>query len=142
MLKLEDANAIGREVPGVVAVSPEAQSRTQVAAGNQNWFTTVLGETPDYFDIRRWQFVAGTLFTEQDVRSANKVAVIGNTAAAQLFGNADPVGQIVRVSNVPFLIIGVLREKGTSIRGDDQDDVLIVPYTTVMKRISGETARA
>ena len=136
---MEDAFAIEREAGGVIAVSPEFLARVQVAAGNQNWFTTILGESPEYLDMRRWQFVSGAPFTEQDVRSASKVAVIGHTAAAQLFGTADPVGQIVRVKHVPFLIIGLLRKKGTSLDGNDQDDVIIAPYTTVMKRVTGDT---
>jgi putative ABC transport system permease protein len=138
-LKIQDAEAIEREIPGIAAVSPEIRSTSQVAAGNQNWLTQLLGEGPDYFDMRQWEFAGGAAFTEQEVRAASKVAIIGRTTAAQLFGSADPVGQIVRVKNVPFLITGLLKPKGMSLMGSDQDDVLIVPYTTAMKRLTGDT---
>ncbi len=139
-LKLEDAKAIAEEVPNVVAVSPGTRISAQVAYGNQNWSTSVSGEGPDYFEIRQWEILSGGGFTEQDVRSAAKVAVIGATVARQLFGEEDPVGQIIRARNVPLQIIGVLRAKGTSMMGTDQDDVVVVPYTTVMKRLSGITS--
>jgi putative ABC transport system permease protein len=89
--------------------------------------------------MRQWEIVSGSSFSEQDVRSANKVAVIGKTTAQQIFGDADPVGQIIRVKNVPFVITGLLKPKGLSLMGTDQDDVLIVPYTTSMKRLTGAT---
>ena len=138
-LKVEDAEAIRREVPGVVAVSEEVSSNTQVAAGNQNWFTRVLGESADYFDLRQWPLADGAPFTAQDVRSANKVCVIGRTTATQIYGNDSPVGQILRIKNVPFVITGVLMSKGLSAQGPDQDDVVVMPYTSAMKRVSGGT---
>jgi putative ABC transport system permease protein len=138
-LKLEDAKAIADEVPGVVAVSPGTRVTSQLGFGNQNWSTSVAGEAPEYFEIRQWEIVGGAGFTEQDVRAAAKVAVIGATVAKQLFGEEEPIGQIMRVRNVPFQVIGVLKPKGTSIMGSDQDDVVIVPYSTVMKRLSGIT---
>jgi len=138
-LKLEDAKAIADEVPGVVAVSPGTRVTSQLGFGNQNWSTSVAGEAPEYFDIRQWEIVGGAGFTEQDVRAAAKVAVIGATVAKQLFGEEEPIGQIMRVRNVPFQVIGVLKPKGTSIMGSDQDDVVVVPYSTVMKRLSGIT---
>jgi putative ABC transport system permease protein len=138
-LKIEDAEAIRREVPGVVAVSEEIRSTTQVAAGNQNWLTQVLGESADYLDIRQWQLADGASFTPQDVRSANKVCVIGRTTATQVFGNDDPVGQVLRIKNVPFVVTGVLTPKGLSALGSDQDDVVIMPYTSAMKRVIGGT---
>src|SRR5438094_976355 len=138
-LKVEDAEAIRREVSGVVAVSEEVRSPTQVAAGNQNWLTQVLGESADYLDIRQWQLADGASFTPQDVRSANKVCVIGRTTATQVFGNDDPVGQVLRVKNVPFVVTGVLTPKGLSALGSDQDDVVIMPYTSAMKRVIGGT---
>jgi putative ABC transport system permease protein len=138
-LKIEDAEAIRREVPGVVAVSEEIRSATQVAAGNQNWLTQVLGESADYLDIRQWQLADGASFTPQDVRSANKVCVIGRTTATQVFGNDDPVGQVLRIKNVPFVVSGVLTPKGLSALGSDQDDVVIMPYTSAMKRVIGGT---
>jgi putative ABC transport system permease protein len=138
-LKIEDAEAIRREVSGVVAVSEEIRAATQVAAGNQNWLTQVLGESADYLDTRQWQLADGASFTPQDVRSANKVCVIGRTTATQVFGNDDPVGQVLRVKNVPFVVTGVLTPKGLSALGSDQDDVVIMPYTSAMKRVIGGT---
>jgi len=138
-MKIEDAEAILRETPGVTMVSPEIRTSAQVAAGNQNWYTSVLGESEDYFDMREWEFTDGSSFTEQDVRSANKVGVIGKTTAQMIFGEEDPVGQIIRVRNVPFRITGLLKSKGFSLGGSDQDDVFIVPYTTAMKRLTGAT---
>ena len=138
-LKIEDAEAIRREVPGVIAVSEEVVSTTQVAAGNQNWFTRIYGESADYFDIRQWPLADGAPFTAQDVRSANKVCVIGKTTASQIYGNEDPVGQILRIKNVPFTISGTLTPKGLSTQGVDQDDIVIMPYTSAMKRVVGGT---
>ncbi len=138
-LKIEDAEAIRREVAGVLGVSEEVVSTTQVAAGNQNWFTRVYGESADYFDIRQWPLADGAPFTPQDVRSANKVCVIGRTTATQVYGNEDPVGQILRIKEVPFTILGVLTPKGLSTQGVDQDDIVIMPYTSAMKRVIGGT---
>ncbi|MEI6350195.1 MAG: ABC transporter permease [Verrucomicrobiota bacterium] len=139
-LKIEDALALGREVPAITVVSPEVRSNgVQVAAGNQNWGTQVLGESDDYFELRQWPFTAGASFTAQDVRSANKVAVIGKTVATQLFGNDSPLGQVIRVKNVPFVVVGVLASKGLSVMGTDQDDVIVIPYTSGMKRVMGAT---
>jgi putative ABC transport system permease protein len=138
-LKIEDAEAIRREVPGVTAVSEEVVSNSQVAAGNQNWFTRIYGESAEYLDIRQWQLVDGAPFTPQDVRSANKVCVIGSTTASQIFGGSDAIGQILRIKNVPFTVTGVLTRKGLSTQGVDQDDVVIMPYTSAMKRVAGGT---
>src|ERR1041385_9092563 len=136
-LKIEDAEAIRREVPQVTLVSEEVVSTAQVAAGNQNWFTRIFGESADYFDLRQWPLAAGAPFTDQDVRSANKVCVIGRTTATQIFGTDDVVGQVLRVKNVPFQISGVLTSKGLSTQGTDQDDIVIMPYTSAMKRVLG-----
>ena len=138
-LKIEDAEAIRREVPGVIGVSEEVVSTTQVAAGNQNWFTRIFGESADYFDIRQWPLADGVPFTPQDVRSANKVCVIGRTTATQIYGNENPIGQILRIKNVPFTITGVLTPKGLSPQGVDQDDIVVMPYTSAMKRVIGGT---
>jgi putative ABC transport system permease protein len=138
-LKIEDAEATRREVPGVIGVSEEVVSTTQVAAGNQNWFTRIYGESADYFDIRQWPLADGAPFTSQDVRSANKVCVIGRTTATQIYGNENPVGQILRIKEVPFTITGVLTPKGLSTQGVDQDDIVIMPYTSAMKRVIGGT---
>ena len=138
-LKVEDALAIKREIPQVSLVSPEIRSVAQIAAGNQNWMTQILGEGADYFDLRQWPLAEGAPFAEQDVRSANKVCIIGKTVARQLFGDESPVGQILRVKNVPFTILGVLTNKGLSMMGTDQDDVVVMPYTSAMKRVTGAT---
>ncbi|MGI8430742.1 MAG: ABC transporter permease [Chthoniobacterales bacterium] len=138
-LKIEDAEAIRREVTGVVAVSDEVISTGQVSAGNQNWFTRIYGESPEYFDIRKWPLTDGASFTDQDVRSANKVCVIGQTTAKQIFGSTSPIGQTLRIKGVPFLVTGVLMPKGLSPQGTDQDDIVIMPYTSAMKRVVGGT---
>jgi len=136
-LKIEDAEAIRREVSGVIAVSEEVISTRQVSAGNQNWFTRVYGESPEYFDIRQWPLSDGASFIGQDVRSSNKVCVIGRTTASQVFGSEDPIGQVLRIQGVPFLVTGVLTPKGLSPQGTDQDDIVIMPYTSAMKRVIG-----
>jgi len=138
-LTIDDAEAIQREIPGVTAVSPEIRTRAQIAAGNQNWNTQILGEAPEYFDIRQWPVVEGAAFTAQDVRSANKVAVIGKTIADQLFPGEESLGQCIRVKNVPFVILGMLFPKGLSVQGQDQDDLIIIPYTSAMKRVQRVT---
>ena len=136
-LKIEDAEAIRREIPAVTLVSEEVVSTAQVASGNQNWFTRIYGESADYFELRQWPLADGTPFTNQDVRSANKVCVIGRTTATQIFGSEDVVGQVLRVKNVPFQITGVLTPKGLSSQGTDQDDIVIMPYTSALKRVLG-----
>jgi ABC-type antimicrobial peptide transport system, permease component len=138
-LTIDDAEAIQREIPGVTVVSPEVRSTAQIAAGNQNWSTQIQGESADYLTIRQWPLTAGAMFTEQDVRSANKVAIIGQTIADQLFPGEDPIGQVLRIKSAPFIIVGLLKSKGMSMMGSDQDDVVIVPYTSAMKRLFGMT---
>jgi len=138
-LTVPDAEAIRLEIPEVIAVSPEVRRSFQVAAGNQNWLTYVVGGSASYFQIRQWDLESGAPFTEQDVRGATKVCVIGKTVAEQLFGDEDPVGQVIRISNVPFTVLGVLTPKGLSVMGTDQDDVIIMPYTSAMKRLVGGT---
>ncbi len=138
-LTIEDAEAMQREIPGVTAISPEVRTSSQVAAGNQNWFTQILGESPTYFDIRQWPIVAGSSYTDVDVRSANKVAVIGKTILDQMYPGEDPIGQIIRIKNVPFKIVGMLMPKGLSVQGQDQDDLIVIPYTSAMKRVQRAT---
>ena len=137
-LTLADADAIGREVTDVVAISPEASTTAQAIANGRNWSTTVAGESPDYLKIRDWKLAVGSMFTDREVRSAAKVAVIGSKTANELFGPLNPVGQTVRVGNIPFIIIGLLESKGAGMGGQNQDDRIIIPYTTAMKRITGE----
>ena len=139
-LTQEDFDAIRRDVPGVNAATPEVRAFAQVAAGNQNINSQIYGVGQDYFDIRSWPVQSGDTFTEQDVRAANKVVLLGQTAARTLFGDSDPVGQIVRIKSAPFTIVGVLASKGMSMSGStDQDDLLLVPYTSAMKRLTGAT---
>jgi len=141
-MTIPDMEAIRSEVDGVKAISPEARRSQRVAAGNQNWFTTINGVAPEYFDLRRWPLAEGTCFTERDVRGATKVAVVGATVVQELFNGENPVGETIRVRNIPFLITGVLTRKGSSLMGSDQDDAVFVPYTSAMKRIIGtETVR-
>jgi len=142
-LKVEDYDAIRREVDGVAGISPEIRvSNAQVAAGNQNHLPTIVGVGADYLEVRSWSLVGGANFTESDVRNANKVALIGKTAAETLFGEgADPVGQIIRIKNAPFHIVGYLKSKGMGmgLGSQDQDDIIFVPYTSAMKRLTGDT---
>ncbi|HLP08843.1 MAG TPA: ABC transporter permease [Opitutaceae bacterium] len=138
-LTIEDAEAIAREVPGAVAVSAESRDRQQVLANGLNWNTQVLGESPDYPSIRAWPFAAGASFSDQDVRSMAKVAIVGKTVADQLFPNEDPLGQTIRIRNIPFKIVGMLASKGFNLFGQDQDDIVIVPYTSHMRRVARRT---
>jgi putative ABC transport system permease protein len=138
-LTLDDAAAIKTEVSGVTIVSPEVRGAAQVAAGDQDWYTTIIGESADYFDLRLWPFSEGSSFSDQDVRTAGKIAVIGKTVASQLYGVQDPLGKVIRIKNVPFIVSGVLIPKGLSLQGQDQDDIVIIPYTSAMKRVLGGT---
>jgi putative ABC transport system permease protein len=137
-LTLEDAEAIAREVSDVVAVSPEVTSSAQLVANGRNWSTSVVGQSPEYLQIRDWKLAAGSMFGEREIRSAAKVAVIGSKTALELFGPLNPIGQTVRVKNNPFTIIGLLESKGAGMGGQNQDDRLIIPFTTAMKRITGD----
>ena len=138
-MTVEDTDAISREVPGVIAVSPEVRDREQVQANGLNWNTQILGESPEYLDIRDWPLEDGAMFTEQDVRGTAKVCVVGKTIVDQLFPSEDPVGKIVIIRNIPFKILGVLHPKGLSVMNTDQDDVVLIPYTSLMKRLSKRT---
>jgi len=132
----EDAIAIERDVAGVVAVSPEIRDRQQVLANGLNWNTSVYGESPGFITIRSWPIAQGEMFTDADVRSIAKVCVVGQTIVDQLYPNTDPIGQTLRIRNIPVKIVGVLSPKGFSYFGSDQDDVVVVPYTTAMRRTS------
>jgi putative ABC transport system permease protein len=137
-LTLEDAQALRVEIPDVVASSPEVNSTAQAIANGRNWSTTLAGEAPEYLIIRDWAVASGSMFTDREVRSAAKVAVLGDKTAHELFGVLDPIGQTVRISNMPFVIIGVLANKGSGVGGQNQDDRIVIPYTTAMKRITGD----
>jgi putative ABC transport system permease protein len=139
-LSVADYEAIRREVTGVTAVSPEARTQGQVAAGNQNTSVQISGVSDEYLLARSWNLRGGQNFSESDVRGATKVCLIGSTTAKTLFGeNIDPVGQVIRIKNAPFTIIGWLEVKGSGSFGQDQDDILLLPYTSVMTRLSGDT---
>ena len=132
-----DAAAIEKQVPYVSAVSPIARSGAMLVYENQNWSTGIMGGNSNYFTIRTWPIVDGAGFNESAVRSAAKVCVIGGTVSKQLFQGQEPVGQTIRIGKLPFTVVGVLASKGQNSWGQDQDDIVIAPYTTVMKRISG-----
>src|SRR5262245_2101543 len=138
-LTVEDAQAIEKEISGVTAVSPAVRTGGQITAGNNNWSTEGRGATVDYSSIRQLEIAEGAMFTDADVRSAGKVCVLGKTTADRLFPGEDPVGQTIRIRNVPMKVLGVLKAKGVSMMGSDQDDTVIMPYTTAMKRFAGVT---
>jgi putative ABC transport system permease protein len=131
----DDAFTIEKECPAVSFMSPNASSGGQVIYGNMNWFTRIDGVGTHYLEIRQWKVVYGDFFTDQDVKGAAKVCVLGKTIVDNLFGDADPVGQTIRIRNIPFKVVGVLEKKGQNASGQDQDDVIIAPYTTVLKRM-------
>jgi len=135
-LKVEDAEAIA-ELPGVQAVAPIHSGSAQVVYGPNNWNTAIIGTTPQYLDARAWTVVAGDAFTDSDVRSATRVALIGKTAAENLFGDEDPIGKTLRIRQSPFVIVGVLATKGQGMDGRDQDDTLIIPLTTAQRQVFG-----
>jgi putative ABC transport system permease protein len=135
-LTVEDIKAIQSQATNITAVSPAVQGRGQVINGSLNWPTTIQGVSPDYLTIRNWGLKDGISFTQQHVSGADKVCLIGQTVADNIFSSdEDPVGKIIRFNNIPFKIIGVLSEKGENAFGQDQDDIVLAPYTTVQKRI-------
>lgn len=135
-LTIDDVKAIRRQAENVSAVSPAANSSGQSINGALNWPTTIYGVSPAYLDIRKWALKDGIPFSEEDVRASAKVCLLGQTVVNNLFPNGDnPIGKIIRFNNIPFQVIGVLEAKGQSSFGQDQDDAIIAPYTTVQKRI-------
>jgi putative ABC transport system permease protein len=137
-LVYDDMLAILRECKAVRAAAPGTNTSGQVVFGNDNWATRLNGTEPQYFDIRTWPFQEGAGFTQDDVTMAANVAVIGETVRKNLFVATDPIGQTLRVNNLPFRVTGVLAPKGTSAVGDDQDDILLVPLTTLQKKVTGQ----
>jgi putative ABC transport system permease protein len=136
----EDADAIRKEVAGVQYLAAGISMQAQVVAGNQNWFTRIQGTDVDLPLIRAWPTQVGSFFSSQDVSGAAKVAVLGKTVNETLFGvDADPVGQVIRIKNQPFKVVGVMAAKGQSGMGPDMDDQILTPYTTVMKKLTGST---
>ena len=138
-LTMGDAEAILKESPAVADVAPVLSGVAQVVFGNQNWSTGVTGTTPGMLNVRDWKLSAGRAFTEQDVKSATKVCLLGQTVVDNLFGGIDPVGQIIRIKKIPFTVIGILEAKGQDPRGQDQDDAIYVPVTTAQKKLFGTT---
>jgi putative ABC transport system permease protein len=135
-LTASDADALA-ELPSIAAVAPISSNNAQMIYGPNNWTTMIAGTTPPIFDIRDWPTVAGSGFTDNDVRSATRVVVLGQTVVTNLFGNEDPVGKTVRVKNSPFLVVGVLAAKGQSLDGRDQDDTALIPLTTAQRQLFG-----
>jgi putative ABC transport system permease protein len=132
-----DAAAIRREVPLMAKVSENVDGRVQVIYGSANWSTQYRGVGPDYRDIRRWDIARGEFFTEDDVRDGRTVLVIGDTVRRKLFGDDDPLGESIRIGSSMFQVVGVLAPKGQSATGNDQDDTVMMPWTTAMRRIVG-----
>jgi len=138
-LTTEDANAIAREIPTIGAWTPGVRGRAQLIAGNANWNTQVEGGNEDYLRVRNWTLAEGENFTARDVLVAEKVCLLGATVAKTLFPDQDPVGQVIRLKNMPFRVLGVLGEKGQGQWGQDQDDFLVAPWTTIQKKLLGIT---
>ena len=136
-LTVDDLDAIKREVPSVSMVTPSVNARSQMVAGNQNWNTALTGVSEQYPEIRKWPVASGSFFTDADVRTAARTIVIGQTLADNLYPGTDPIGQDIRVMNLPFRIVGVMQKKGQDAQGRDQDDVAFAPFTTVQKKILG-----
>jgi putative ABC transport system permease protein len=136
-LKIEDAQAIVREVSAIGLWTPGVSGRAQVIAGNANWNTQVQGGNEDYLAVRNWQLAEGENFTAREVLVAEKVCILGATVAKTLFPDGDPVGQVIRIRNIPFRVVGVLVEKGQGQWGQDQDDFVLGPWTTIQKKLLG-----
>ena len=138
-LVYSDAVAIKNQVSLIKSVSPNVDGNIQIIYANQNWYTRYRGVSPEYFDIARWYIDQGAAFSQDDVDRAADVCVIGRTVRDQLFGVEDPIGKVMRVKDLPCKIVGTMIPKGLSMSGQDQDDIIIMPYTTAMKKISGIT---
>ena len=136
-LSEDDALVLERDIPEILAASPVVRGTAQVIYGNLNWSTVIYGTTADFLAARDWGVVLGRPFEQTDEDRAGKVALLGQTVATTLFGNADPVGQLIRVKKVPFTVIGVLDRKGQSMQGQDQDDTILMPLSTARNRVLG-----
>jgi putative ABC transport system permease protein len=136
----DDAQAIAREVPAVQVAAPSSRGSAQVVYGNLNWSTAIQGVTADYFEARDWPVDDGRPILQEDVDGATKIALLGQTTALNLFGESDPLGQIIRIKKVPFTVVGILSRKGQSSWGQDQDDVIMVPLSTAKKKVLGVSA--
>ncbi len=138
-LKMEDYEAIRNECSHVSYVSPSVSSSGQLVAGNNNYPSSITGCSPDYLKIRQLNMQEGEMFSEQDVKTAAKVVILGKTIVDNLFPNEDPIGKTIRVNQIPFQVVGVLESKGTNSMGMDQDEIVLAPYTTVMKRMLSQS---
>ncbi len=138
-LTLDDARAIAEQVPTVARLTPVVRGRVQVVAGDQNWNTSVEGGSEDYVVVRNWPIASGANIAPRDIQVAEKVCLLGDTVARTLFPDQDPVGQIIRVRSIPFRVLGVLAPKGQGQWGQDQDDLIFAPYTTIQKKLLGIT---
>jgi putative ABC transport system permease protein len=136
-LTMGDATAIKNQIPLIESVSPQVDDSVQVIYGNQNWFTSYRGVTPEYFDIKRWPVDQGALFSQADVDHSTEVCVLGRTVRDQLFGSEDPVGKVIRVKGMPCKVVATLQPKGLALSGQDQDDTFVLPYTVAQKRLRG-----
>ncbi len=136
-LTLKDADAIEKTARGVLAVAPYSSGTAQLTYGNQNWSTTIGGTTASYLFIRNYEILTGRNFIPEDIKNNTKVAIIGNTVANELFGDVDPINKTMRIGNVPFKIIALLKTKGQSGMGMDQDDLVFIPITTAQKKVFG-----
>ncbi|PYN24402.1 MAG: multidrug ABC transporter substrate-binding protein [Candidatus Rokuibacteriota bacterium] len=133
----DDSAAIAREVPLVQASAPSVRGTAQVVYGNLNWATAIQGVTPDYFEAREWPVTDGRAINPEDVEGATKIALLGQTTVLNLFGESEPLGQIIRIKKVPFTVVGVLSRKGQNSWGQDQDDVILIPISTAKKKVLG-----
>jgi len=138
-LNADDLAAIQTQCPSVGMASPVIMTSGQLVYGEQNWGTRITGSNPDYFEIRSWPLSSGVPFTDADVRSATKVCVLGQTVVDNLFKGSNAIGAIIRIKNMPFKVVGVLSPKGQSAQGQDQDDIVVAPYSTVQKKMMGVT---
>ncbi|HWZ54921.1 MAG TPA: ABC transporter permease [Verrucomicrobiae bacterium] len=138
-LTVDDMDAILKEIPLIQQAAPALTSRQQVVYGNQNWNTSITGTAPNYFEIRTWPVQAGSAFSDEEVDIAANVCVLGTTVEKILFADENPIGKTIRIGNLPFRVDGVLESKGQNVTGQDQDDVIFAPYTTVQRKISGIT---
>jgi putative ABC transport system permease protein len=138
-LTLGDYDAIKEQVHLVTNVTPQADTRVQLIYGNQNWSSSVRGVGPEYLTLKAWDVVRGGMYTDVDIQRTNNVCVLGQTIVDQLFGSRDPVGETIRVKDQPCVVVGILAVKGQSATGQDQDDNFLMPYTTVMKKVKGQT---
>jgi len=137
---VDDYEALRKETKYVSYISPEVTASGQAINGNNNTSTTLYGESAEYLSIKQWEIVSGNEFTDEDIKKSAKVCLIGKTVKDELFGeNVDPVGKMIRFKSIPFRVIGVLKSKGYSSFGMDQDNLIITPYTTVMKRVTAQT---